>query len=116
MNELFMLMQMALTRLWACSYAIDARGEVSFDIDRLDSFLQSGCRSGARGENGSYTLFAVAPSPEEADIGCDVLLSHMRKNAKARGKRGPRAFEDKLNRWMRMQSARRTREATQTIA
>ncbi|HSW01330.1 MAG TPA: hypothetical protein VLI39_14235 [Sedimentisphaerales bacterium] len=111
MSELDMLVPLAVKHLWACSYFIDERGEVTFDVDGLDSFLRSGCRMGARGQNSDYTLFLVASSPEEGNAACDALLSHMRKNAKARGKRGPRTLEDKLARWSRMCSSRRTREA-----
>ncbi len=110
MNELEVLATLAAKRLWACAYRFDERGEVTFDVTGLDDVLRIGCRMGARGEN-SYTMFYIAATLEEADGACDALLVHMRRNAAARGKR-LRTLEDRLARWTRMCSSRRTREAS----
>lgn len=110
MNELEVLATLAAKRLWAASYRFDERGVVTFDVTGLDDALRIGCRMGARGEN-SYTLFYVASTLEEADSACDALLARMQTNARARGKR-LKTLEDKLARWTRMCSSRRTREAS----
>ncbi|MBP7051605.1 MAG: hypothetical protein KBE65_11365 [Phycisphaerae bacterium] len=105
MNETKTLLGMA-RRLWVASAYIDARGEVAFDVDGLDSFLAANGRSLARGRTLGWVPFAVAGSPEEASGACDELLIAMRENAASHGRRGPRTVGQKLARLMQMAARR----------
>jgi hypothetical protein len=106
MNEIGLLIHMARSRLWLASAGINDRGEIVFDVDGLDTYLEANCRSLARGQQPSWVPFGVFGSPEEADQACDALLAAIRKRAAVSGKRPPRTLEEKVGRLMRLNANR----------
>jgi hypothetical protein len=110
MTEMERLIELSLDRLWAPEIAIDARGEVTFNIGTLGDSMHETRKLALKRAPLTWSPFELCASPEGADAACNALLEAMRELAKRSGKRPPRTTEEKLARLMQRSAWRQSKK------